>query len=149
MKTLYLLPWNEQEVQISFDKSVLEQSLIVEKGLPYHGILSVEIEDDLAEKLQHPASKKPTYPHDIPTKYFDDRINYLKNPPEWFSKEGLRIYIIFSIDKHCFWSPSGNNLNGFYKRSPEDFLSEAIRVEITEEMYVKLYGYFEWSCDNF
>lgn len=149
MKTLYLLPFNEQNVQFSFDKSVLEQSLVVEKGLPYQGILEVAIDDALVEKLQNPPVIEHTYPYDIPTRYYDSVVDYLKHPPEWFSQEGMRIYIIFSKDKHCFWSPSGNNLNSFYKHNPNDYLGEAIRVELTEESYVKLYGYFEWACDNF
>lgn len=145
MKTVYLLPFDEQHVQFSFDKSVLEKSLATEKGLPYQGILEVDIEDSLADKLQTPLALQPSYPHDIPAKYYDDVINYLKNPPEWFSKEGLRLYIIFSEDQRCFWSPSGNNLNSFYKHNPNYFLGEAIRVELTHESYVKLYGYFEWA----
>ena len=150
MKTIYLLPFNAQNVQFSLNKSVLEQSLQKEKGLPYQGILEVEIEDELAQKLQNPTPLKPSYPQDIPKRYFEQAAKYLNDPPEWKIKEGNRIYIIFSADGHCFWSPSGNNLNGIKERSPiGKFISSAIRVNISKEAEIRLDGYFEWTCDNF
>ena len=149
MKTLYLLPFNEQEVQFSFDKNVLEQSLQIEKGLPNKKILEVNINDDLADKLQNPFEPSPTREIEIPSRYYSQRKSFLINPPDWHKTEGLRIYIIFDKQQRCFWSPSGNNLNSFYKRNPESFLNEAIRVEIDDDSYVNLMAFFEWSCDNF
>ena len=44
---------------------------------------------------------------------------------------------------------TANNLNGFFKGSPNEFLSKAIRVSITQKQYVSIYGYFDCMCDNF
>lgn len=146
---MYILPFNIQDVQFSLDKAVLEKSLSKEKGLPYNGILEVKIEDSLAEQLQNPFVPEKTYQRTIPSSYYEDAQRFLDNPPDWHKEDGTRIYIIFDKLQRCFWSPSGNNLNSFQTRSPERYLSQAIRVGLTDEQYVKLMGYFEWSCDNF
>lgn len=149
MTTVYLLPFDVQAVKFSFDKTILENTLTVEKGLPYNGILEIDIDDCLAEKLQTPFVLESTFERKIPDSYYEAAQSFLDNPPEWHKTEGARIYIIFDSLQRCFWSPSGNNLNSYQTRNPERYLSQAIKVALTNEQYVKLMGYFEWSCDNF
>lgn len=149
MKTVYLLPLNVQDVKFSFDKSVLEKDLIIEKGLPYQGILEVEIEDALAEKLQNPFPLSNTFTKEIPSSYYEKTQAFIDNPPDWFKADGPRIYIIFDMYQRCFWSPSGNNINGIYKRNSNKYLTQAIRVGLTAEQYIQIYSYFDWACDSF
>lgn len=149
MKKIYLLPFNSANVKYSFDKDSLVESINIERGLPGHRILEIEVENELADKLTEPFILKPTYQHNIPSSYYDKPKRYLENPPEWFLKEGKRIYVIFDIKQRCFWSPSGNNLNSIKKSNPDLYLSDAIRVEIDSETYINLHAYLDWTCDNF
>lgn len=149
MNTLYLLPFNEQEVQFSLDKRNLEVSLNTEKGLPHNSILEIQIDEYLTQNLQNSSSLDPTFKKVIPEKYYKDRENFIKNTPDWHKEYGNSIYVIFDKKQRCFWSPSENNLNNFYDKNPGLFLSKAIRVDIDKEAYINLYAYFEFIFDNF
>ncbi len=146
---LYLLPLNEHKVKYSFVEQKLKSYIKETPGLPYEDVLEVEISDELAGILEEDLVLDKPYERFIHKDYYEKVERTLKNPPEWFSKEGLRIYIIFGDDKKCYWSPSGNNLNSFRKRNPEHYITDAIRVELNKESYVKITGYWECMCDNF
>lgn len=149
MKKLHLLFINIQDVFYTFDEKEA-QTLLNTAGIVTDSYVSIEIEDNLAKKLlENPNQKtiKP-YRHTIDHKYYEKEESISQNRTE----EDLRVYIIFNANPNgyeCFWSPSGNNLNGFYNRSPERYLGEAIRVQLNRKQYIDLYAFFECVCDNF
>ena len=146
---IYLVPFDEHKVKFSFDKTQLEEVVKKELGIPYAGILELEIENSLAEQLHHPAQLESPYVRAIPQDYYSSREKFLNNPPEWHQKEGMRLYVIFDKLQRCYWSPSGNNLNSFYDKHPENYLSKPLRVELNKDAYVKLMGYFMCMAENF
>lgn len=149
MTTLYLLPTGIQEVQYSFIKHDLE-SLLIRKGLPNSKILSVDIDEQLASQLTKSSEKDlKIYHYEIGEEYYIKQENFLDNPPQWFKEDGMRIYIIFNVRHECYWSPSGNNLNSFYDRNPERYLSRAIRVNLEREDYINIYAYSDYRIDSF
>lgn len=149
MKTVYLLPLGIQEVQYSFIKEDLENSLKV-KGLPNYTILTAQLEDEVAEKLKDPAFVAlPFHKREVPNSYYKDVESFLDNPPDWFKNDGMRLYIMFNNRRECYWSPSGNNLNSFYNKNPEYYFTQAIRVELDRQSYINIYSYFNYLCDNF
>lgn len=150
MKTLYLLPYSIQEVAYSFNPENLTNIINNFSTLPLKEILSVEIEDELAVQLESFSDLKSTPSNRIvDEQYYQKQEKFLDNPPAWHNEDGMRIYVFFDANKECFWSPSGNNLNSYYERNPERYLSRAIRVELTRESYIRLYGYFDSWTDNF
>jgi hypothetical protein len=152
MVTLYLLPYSNYEICYSFNKSQLEHLIKTERFLTSPSILSVDIDDSLVENLKESSDlskiSKP-YPYEIPNSYYEKTKEFLKNPPDWFKEDGMRIYIIFDKRKRCFWCPSGNNINYIYKLNPQYYLSKAIRVNLDQKSYIQLYSYFEFMCDSF
>lgn len=147
---IYLLPFDEHKVKFSFDKEELVKTMQAEPGIPYQGILETEIDDDLAQKLTNPEPLESPYPRAIPQHYYYEKQEaFLSNPPEWHTKEGKRLYVFFDAKQRCYWSPSDNNLNSFYEKNPELYLSKAIRVELNKDAYVKLMGYFNCMSANF
>lgn len=149
MKTLYLLPLDEKQVQFSFDKTVLEQNLLTFKSLPIQTILSVEVDDLLFENLKNSFMLQDVLQMNVPTHYYEGKRAFVENPPKWFNHEWFRIYVIFGHNKKCYWSPSGNNLNAIFENNPNTFLTQAIRVSLDKESYINLMAYFECACDNF
>lgn len=147
MKTVYLLPVDYQNLHYSLNKEELLQLLAKNKHYPHNEILQVEVEDDVAEFLTTPDNTKTPVPEEIPAEYLEHERKLLTKKMEKELAEDLRIYIVFTKYNRCVWSPSGNNLNSFYDREPEHFLTKAIRVPISKECYVQLYAHFEWACD--
>ena len=146
---IYLLPFDQHKVKFSFDRDELVKTIDSEPGIPYHGILETEIDDELAQKLNNPSPLQSPYARSIHDDYYEKQEGFLDNPPEWHIKEGKRMYVFFDTKQRCYWSPSGNNLNSLYERHPELYLSKAIRVELDRQAYVKLMGYFHCMCDSF
>lgn len=150
MKKLYLLPYDVQEVAYSFNNHNLSNIINSIKDLPFKEILSIDIEDELANGLLE-FSDLDFQPcnNNVPEKYYQRQKDFLDNPPEWHYNDGMRIYVIFDINKKCYWCTSANNLNSYFERNPERYLCKAIRVELSREQYISLYGYIDYCIDNF
>lgn len=147
MKTVYLLPVDHQSISYSLDKEELLKLLASSKHYPYQDLLQIEVEDDVAELLKTPDNTKAPFPEEIPKNYIERQLKALNAKREKGTEQDIRIYVFFTKDNRCFWSPSGNNINSFYDREPEYFLTRAIRAPISQECYVNLYAHFEWACD--
>lgn len=150
MKTLYLLPYDIQEVAYSFNPDNLSNLIKTVPSLPFKNILQINIDDDLANQLVEfsDLTFKPTN-NNVPDKYYQKQRDFLDNPPSWHHEDGMRIYVFFDAKQKCYWSPSGNNLNSYYERNPERYLSQAIRVGLSREEYISIYGYFDYCIDNY
>lgn len=152
-RPVYLLINDISAVCWSLDKSELEQLAQSSTSLVCQDVLEIEIDEahikDLVKTGKHATIVNCHVDlTKVPKKYYDKREDFLKHPPAWYEAEGLRIYVLFNKDGECFWSPSGNNLNSYFKKNPEAYLTMPCRVEITKEQYIALYGYFEFWTDN-
>lgn len=149
MTAIYLLLNDETEVHWSFDKEVLTKALNDETYYCCNQVIEVSIPETLAEKLRmfpEPPFSVNTFVElsKVGRKYYQMYEN-----KGYVSSDGDRLYIIFESNGRCAWCPSGNNLNQFYKKYPERYLGEAIRVPLTKSQYVKAYAYLEFCIDNF
>jgi hypothetical protein len=154
--TLYLLFNGESDVCWSFHRQVLEGLLARHPDcflLPH--VKELVLDESLAQRLreqerdvQGSLDAHVSFSR-VPESYFEARRRFIANPPDWKKADGFRVFVIFTADGRAVWSPSGNNLNGFYEHNPSRFLCRALRVDLSEEEEVRIDGYFEWAADNF
>jgi hypothetical protein len=152
-KEIYVLFNGEQHLCWFVDKNLAQKTLDENQDnvcFPELTVLGVQthLYEQLDALKQAGSNINPHFNvKKVPQSYFIKEQS--KEIKEWKKKEGFRMYIIFEKNGRGYFSPSGNNLATFHRASPDSYLCEPLRVELSQANESRVLACFEWACDNF
>lgn len=157
MPVIYVAFVNAQNLCYHYSEEKLK-NFIAENNIPIISdeFVQIELLDDVFKRLKETDINVQKELRKSCRKVSDDKIKKQKedflerlNSPEPVYVPLLRISTFFQSRGILIWSPSHNNLKGFYSRRPEKYLGEPIETPISIDNYAVSSAQFNYECDRF
>lgn len=134
------------------------KNFITENDIPIISdeFIQIELIDDVFKRLKETDINVQKKLKQRYGKVSDEKIKKQKeeflrrlNSPEPVYVPLLRVSTFFQYNGILVWSPSHNNLKGFYSQNPKKYLGEPIETPISIDNYAVSSAQFNYECDCF